>query len=61
MSCGCRGIHKSTSDMDLVSNIWKFIRSFFFGYIALDLREIQIQSFEMWLTAAILPWDFKNT
>ena len=52
MSWGCPGIHKSRSDMDLVSNIWKFIRSFFIGYIALDFREIRIQSFEMWLTAA---------
>ena len=45
MSCGCPGILKSRSGMDVVSNRWESIISLFKGYIALGSRDIWILKF----------------
>ena len=45
MSCGCPGMLKSKSDIDVVSSRWESIRSLFSGYIPLGARDIQVQSY----------------
>ena len=45
MPLGCPGRLKSRSGMDVVSNRWQPIISFFRGYIPHGSRDIQIQEF----------------
>ena len=55
ISLGCSGMLKSRSNKDMVSNRWESIRTLLSGYIPLEIRDIQVQSFNQ-LTSSYLKW-----
>ena len=55
MSWGCSGMLKSRSDMDVVYNRRKSIRSLFRGYIPFGAGDIQVQNFNH-LISSYLKW-----
>ena len=55
MSWGCPDMLESSSDLDVISNRSESIRSLFKGYIPLDARDIQVQSFNH-LASSYLKW-----